>query len=436
MLFLFFSWVRRSGERCEAPPIGLAFGGAIFGIYMLIPGWAVLSDDLSAYVGDLYRYQLTSEEAGRIAFGGLVLFLGALAGWHLVPASFTTRLESSMNRVLRASPAMLFTLSALILAIAVVAFRVYTGGYGGLGSIRELSGAIRSGRDEMGSSTSFLQPFCGISSISFTIGVLLTRVQGYRVAGTLIAGSALLQSAAFASIQIGRVTTIAPLACSAIAWVSMRRKVFRLHRGIVAGIVAVPLGFSIIGQYVAPLLGRSEGSLSGDFLAAELAFPAVNVALVEDWEYRGWGLDLADGLWALVPQRLRAPGPASLSMRWTERMGAEVGEIPLDLASYGYLQAGIGGIALLGMLYGVAFRILEAGLLRRRNLAAVTTYGWVWFGFGFLSPIYGDPYHLTRRLFPLIAFLFLLILVSIVLPQGVGDEAAESRGDLAVPADS
>jgi hypothetical protein len=326
-----------------------------------------------------------------------------------------------LSRIVAASLEKSGIIGTLILAISVIGFRAYVSGYGGTDVMVEIAGAIRSGKDSINSSTSFLQPLGSFSSISFVIGVLLMTKPKKKLLGFALTIASAVQVVEYLSIQKGRISSIFPVVAAIVSLASQSssKQGKNLWMYIIGGTGLIAV-FSA-GQILTPILGRSETALSFEDTLAEFAFPMANGVYLKEWSYRGWGADFVDAVAAVLPQKLMLRPDGHLSARWTQFLGFENGEMPLDLVSYGWLQFGFIGVLLYGFLMGTIFATIETSLLSSRTLTSIAIYGWLWFGIGFLSPMYGDPYHATRRIFPVIIVSaiasFLLLIQRKVQPE-------------------
>jgi hypothetical protein len=97
--------------------------------------------------------------------------------------------------------------------------------------------------------------------------------------------------------------------------------------------------------------------------------------------------------------------------------------VPVDLTSFGYISAGIGGLAIVAAGYGLILRVAEEVFGERRSrLWSLLRAAWI-LVLG-SQVMYGSPYHFFLGAFTLIAGTGLLILASsrsvVVSPSGSG----------------
>jgi hypothetical protein len=164
-------------------------------------------------------------------------------------------------------------------------------------------------------------------------------------------------------------------------------------------------------------------AMVGDFVEApanalrlvvlEFSFPWVNLAnfialTPEPIPFR-WFVDIPIGLAYLLPKPLLGIQlPLTINQIYDSVIEAPV---PVDLASFGYVSAGVGGVLIVAVCYGLVLRIAEETFpYRASRIWCLMRAAWI-FQLG-AQVMYGSPYHFLLTAFTLLASTGLLFLVS------------------------
>lgn len=201
------------------------------------------------------------------------------------------------------------------------------------------------------------------------------------------------------------------------------------------GVVTVFLGVLLLyaGKYVLGVAQSIDapmgiGSLVS-FLALELAFPYLSLVnnLSTDVAYR-WFADfpLSVVYTVGVPFYVlivgSSPGnlPASIAkVNTVSILGtANLGEIPVDLVSLGYLSAGVFGVAVVSVLFGGALAFLERAFPKTAlGVPGVLRTAWIMFS-ATVCVLYSDPVNVLRDGLYIVAPTIMVPVIDLVLRSG------------------
>ncbi|AVR00348.1 hypothetical protein OBCHQ24_15500 [Oceanobacillus iheyensis] len=162
-----------------------------------------------------------------------------------------------------------------------------------------------------------------------------------------------------------------------------------------------------------------EDSNSGpvSMLAKELSFPFVSfVAQIDNYEFR-WFSDILVSPLFILPERIwqgifnidLVSGYNTLIVAGARKGEGASGSVPIDMLTFGHLQASILGVVVVGLLWGILLFVLERALNRVKiHSFHSIIYANVVLNVAVQSVFYGDPQHIISRNFSLIGGVLLL----------------------------
>lgn len=318
-------------------------------------------------------------------------------------------------------------LAWVLLLLGILSYWQYARAYGGFIALLNYSNLIRSGLfDVIGIDNpwSFLQRLGGLVFFSSFLFYALVIERQLKNRTQILNALGLVISLCFSLYVLyswlGRVAIIAYLAVFPLSYIYYRhfRGHFRIHR------MSVRLFFLILTIAIAlPLLSlwMTPGKSSRDifeFYARELSFPTVSfLSAIESDEFR-FCRDLLVAPLYVLPQRIWSGviGYDTASDINTVRIygyrkgeGGVTGGIPTDMVTFSYMQLGVVGVALMGILLGAALVWLEKLILQAptTGLRAVF-YAYCALMLSALTVLYADPQHIIRRNIHFIVGIFTL----------------------------
>lgn len=319
------------------------------------------------------------------------------------------------------------------LVLGVLTYWLYARPYGGFAGLLAYSGLIRAGRlNDIGISNplSFLQRFGGLgmfSTLMFAGRVLSAKSRQARILEWIGFGAAGSFSVYVLVSWQGRLALILFFAAILLGVWTYRRGlkprsvILALALTLSATIATVPL--------VTSLLTPGKRALSTiELFAREISFPAVSFsAALETPGIRGMQ-DLA--LWSLffLPERVwKTTWGFDTASTYVTRliMGAPKGEagvtgaVPVDFVTFGFLQAGVIGVAWWSFIWGLALGGLDRWLVGPR-LAGVWSFLYAYAGLfvAAMTALYSDPEHIIERnLHFIIGCVVIMLLKAIGNPQ-------------------
>jgi hypothetical protein len=158
-------------------------------------------------------------------------------------------------------------------------------------------------------------------------------------------------------------------------------------------------------------LYESPASIVG-MLVLEFSFPWVNIAnyiflTPEQISFR-WFQDVPLGFIYLLPKLLLGIQlPPPINVIYDEIIDAPV---PTDIVSFGYVSAGLAGVIVMGIVYGLALRYAEKIFSDKSSRISCLLRS-AWLLLLGSQVMYGSPYHFFLGAFSLIVGTSLLLLI-------------------------
>lgn len=316
----------------------------------------------------------------------------------------------------------------VFLFAGIFCYYLYTMAYGGFAEMLNYSALIRSGMfDAIGidNPLSFLKRFGGFaffSSLLFYALVLEDRPKGHL---RIICLLGLVTSIGFSLYVLyswlSRVAIAMYLSAFPLAYVYHRSHqshmiIFRLTPLV----LAIAIGLPFLSLWMTP--GKSSTSII-EFYARELSFPIISLfSAIENDRFRFF-FDLAVAPIYMLPSRIWSGvfGLDVVSNINTETIlgyvkgeGGVTGTIPVDMVTFGYMQMGAFGVAIIGFCIGAGLVWLEKLIqwMPGKGLRSVL-YAYSALMVSTLTVLYADPQHILYRNFHfIIGTLALATLVS------------------------
>jgi hypothetical protein len=390
-----------------------ASSAVYFICFVVLPIYLQL-DDMRGLRGGVWAWVLKRpfDDEGFV-YAGAIAFIGyacLLVGIHLAGGlphrnEGVGEARAGANVVMRGSREVLLVSLGIGFA-GLVCLVVYTLNIGGLGALILQAAAFR------GTNPPVVTPYAFLKTLSPLVmgGALLiyglrTRywLAGRRKRYGLVFVTFLVGSFAILFHQAGRF----PLAVFVFTFplaAIIRRDRLRLRVVLASALLVV--GLLLFGKQLFEATQSRESltsrweSVGEDarvgirMLMVEFAFPTITAAnamleVPSEVPFR-WFYDFPLAVEYLVPQRLFGIShPATVSMVNSTRF-ATVGTIPVDLVSLGYYSAGVPGVVLLLLAFGVLLAMLERALPPSADPVDCVLRA-VWILLVALRVMYGDP---------------------------------------------
>lgn len=355
-----------------------------------------------------------------ILLAGLLYSLAVLVYLN-TPASLLIRKTPRLGSI---SPTRLITIAVLLLVIGLVAIGIFTEQRGGLVIAVTEAAIFKTSEESLGSLafTIKLSPVATVSSFIFLHLCGEQRTRFGRFMFFALFTVALVVSLLGLYLLGGRVSLIFYILAFVLGELAYRQKRIRLIPSLLV------LSFFILPVI---LLGKSSLRLFSDdfswseiigdfvdspatiirFFVLEFAFPWVNVAnyialTPEQISFR-WFQDVPLGLIYLIPKLLLGIQlPPPINVIYDEVINAPV---PTDIVSFGYVSAGLAGVMIMGVIYGLALRFAESVFSDRSSrISCLLRAAWL-LVLG-SQVMYGSPYHFFLGAFSLIVGTSILLL--------------------------
>lgn len=166
----------------------------------------------------------------------------------------------------------------------------------------------------------------------------------------------------------------------------------------------IAIALPVLSLWITP--GKSSTSII-EFYARELSFPTGSIFSMIDIHNFRFFYDIVIAPIYMLPSKIWSGflGVVTATDINTEMIfgyrkgeGGVTGGIPTDFITFGYMQMGLIGVTIIGIVVGVGLVWLEQLLLRMpgRGLHSVL-YAYCVFMITILTVLYSDPYHIVQR---------------------------------------
>jgi hypothetical protein len=294
----------------------------------------------------------------------------------------------------------------------IFCYYLYTKAYGGFFGLLDYSALIRSAQFDMigiDNKWSFLGKLGSLvffSSFLFYSVLLEGRLKDcsrfiFLLGSTISVGFSLYVLYSWlARVQLIMYISVFPLAY--IYYKSRNRYSMAPKLSFIFLIIAIAL--PVLSLWMTP--GKASTSII-EFYARELSFPTVSIlSTIESHSFRFF-FDIVVAPIYVLPSKIWSGllGVVTANEINTEMIlgyrkgeGGVTGTIPVDFITFGYMQMGLIGVTIIGIVAGVGLVWLERLLLRipGRGLHSVL-YAYCVFMIGILTILYSDPVNIIQR---------------------------------------
>lgn len=298
------------------------------------------------------------------------------------------------------------------LFVGIFCYYLYARAYGGFFELLNYSNLIRSGMFdliEIDNPWSFLGRLGSLtffSSFLFYSIVLEGRLKG---CSRLIFLLGLAVSVGFSLYVLyswlARVAIVMYISVFPVAYVYYRsRNSYSMIIKLSLIFFTIAIALPVLSLWITP--GKASTSII-EFYAKELSFPAVSLfSTIDDTNFRFF-FDLFVAPLYMIPSKIWSGvfGLVTASDVNTEMIfgyrkgeGGVTGGVPTDFITFGYMQMGVIGVSLMGILMGGGLVWLERFInwMPGRGLRSVL-YTYCMFMISILTVLYADPYHIVQR---------------------------------------
>lgn len=328
---------------------------------------------------------------------------------------------------------------------SIFCYYLYAKPYGGFVGLLNYSGLIRSGMfDVIGINNpfSFMQRLGGLaffSSFLFYALVLEWRLKGYS---RFICLLGLTSSVGFSLYVLyswlGRIAIVMYISVFPLAYIYRQSlQSYRIVIKLSLLALAIAIGLPVLSLLMTP--GKASTSVI-EFYARELSFPAVSLfSAIENNHFRFF-FDLVVAPLYMLPSRVWSGvfGLVTASEINTEMIlgyrkgeGGVTGGVPVDMITFGYMQMGVAGVAIIGIIVGAGLVWLEKLILWMpwRGLRSVL-YAYCALMVSTLTVLYADPHHIIQRnIHFIIGTVALFVLISLKhVRSGSAQGSVENKG--------
>lgn len=308
----------------------------------------------------------------------------------------------------------------IMLFIAIYSYWLYTWAYGGFIELLNFSDAIRSGVFEIENKFSFLQRFGGFSFFSSYIFYALLIDKEYKLINSKKVFVGFLISFLFSLYVlyswVGRVSLVVYLATFVLG------RILYFHNSIsviIRKLIFLFLTLIFLMLFVDVLLGRSKGDLGIlGLYSKELSFPISNFYYIIDLSQYRWFKDIIVAPLYLLPSRIWSSllnVETASSFMTVLISGARkgeygvLGEIPVDIISFSFMQGSVIGIIIVGIIWGIILHVVQ-NIVNRipiKSIRCVINANLI-FNLGIITVLYGDPQHILVGNFSMISGIIML----------------------------
>lgn len=355
-----------------------------------------------------------------------ILAFSIYLGW-LLPGKFHSRCLPPTARSLQIKLSSMRVVSRLkisawvMLLCALAAQWLYADAYGGFLGALDYSARIRSAIFEINNRWSFLQPFTGLALIASFVffGLSLTR----RDRSWLGLMLSTLFSIYLLFSWLGRIGFLIYVASFYLGILLFRKS---NHLGILFKSTISLFAILVGAYYISAALNLKFTEGFFKYLATELSFPFGSFFghfLSSETVYR-WFVDIAiapvyllpTSIWNAWIENISAVN-TTLIMKAPKGVAGVTGGIPVDLLTFGFLQASGFGIIAVGIFFGFFLRVLEVLLNKvpHQGVQAVLQ-AYVALKIAVLGIYYSQPELIVKGNFALL-IAAIIITIFILMPQ-------------------
>ncbi|MCQ6526092.1 hypothetical protein [Bacillus mycoides] len=303
----------------------------------------------------------------------------------------------------------------LMLIIAVGTYWLYTKVYGGFIAYLDYANLIRSGVFNIQNPYSFFQRFGGFSFFSsFIFFALLIDKENKKMLSKKSLYIGLFLSLCFSFYVlyswVGRVSIVVYVSTFFLGYILYSYKsVFSLMRKILFFSISALLSLVLTDA----ILGRTDNKLGIiEFFTGELSFPFTTFSAVSTLSQYRWFTDIVVAPLYLLPSRIwavfldieTASSFNTFLISGARKGDSDVlGEIPVDILSFSFMQGNVLGVILVGLMWGSMLYILQRLIskIRVKSIRSIISANII-INVSIMSVLYGDPQHIIVRNFPII----------------------------------
>ncbi|MGG4307953.1 O-antigen polymerase [Bacillus anthracis] len=395
----------------------IIFNGVMPSILIIESGNNIYYSDMLNVIKDYSVYDVLLYYSQNI-----ILVISTVIGWMLINKNPKTLKQNIKNsKAVNSNYRIIKNIALLLLLLSIISYYLYSMVYGGFIGLLDNKEAIRSGitRD---SSFAFLQKFGAFSVFSTLLftGLLIEKV--YKKRDLVWFVTSFFFSIYYLYSLGGRVTFISFFVTLILGFTFYRNE-NRVTKGLIIKVILIGFGV-ILGIYFSTsFFARATVDLSiFNFFIQELSFPFASFLMVSN--YPGVFLFkhvlfaplyfLPSSIWAY-----KLGFDSASSFNTFLFMGAKKGEsgvtgsIPLDLLSFSWIEGGIIGTIVIGILFGLMLAILQKNINIIPNKGVRSfIFSYVAIQFAIMLVNYGDTLHIIQGEFSFIlGFAFLIFCI-------------------------
>ena len=302
---------------------------------------------------------------------------------------------------------------------------LYLWEYGGYATYMEYAGQIRSGASDFYNPFSFLMPFrdC-VPLASLFLFSLISRKRPYVLPMFIVAFSHALL---IYYSNRGRLGFVLFLVIFPLFYMVRRFRLKAINARLVAMCLLFVVLFLVLIVGLGNLLSRNTAEGVLQILAEETSFFFANfkVILDNDIDYRFFFDIITYPVYLLPSSIWRTFIPNTVSDLMTIMIdghkkgeGGVYGEAPIDAIGLSYFQLGIVGVvvcaAVWGILLALVFRMAKR--IRHRD-SSLMIHTYLVVSLALRSVLYCDTYNVVQRMFPLVVFVCIYIVLALLTPR-------------------
>ncbi|MFB4333463.1 MULTISPECIES: hypothetical protein [Bacillus] len=313
--------------------------------------------------------------------------------------------------------------SWLMLIFAVVTYWLYTKVYGGFIAYLDYANFIRSGVFNLQNPYSFLQRFGSLSFFSsFIFFALLIDKENKKILNRKLVYMGLLCSVCFSLYVlyswVGRVSIVVYISTFFLGYILyLNKSIFSFVRKIII-FSFITLCLLVLTDSILGRTGDNKGIV--EFFTGELSFPIATFYSVSMLSHYRWFIDIIVAPLYLLPSRIwsgffdieTASSFNTFLISGARKGESDVlGEIPVDIMSFSFMQGNILGVVIVGFMWGSALYILQR-LISKIPVKSIRSilYANIIINIAIMSTLYGDPQHIIVRNFHMIVGFIILSL--------------------------
>lgn len=349
----------------------------------------------------------------------IIMLISAFFGWLIIKkrSELIDAIEESVSMSLNYKT--IKNLSIIFLLSSIFLYYLYSRAYGGFIYLLEYTTAIRSGTMNINNSFSFLQKFGGFSIFSSLLfsGLVLEKEHLRRDVVWLV--FSILFSIYYLFSLGGRVSLISFVTVLILGYIFYRYQ-NKITLSLVIKTVLIVLGIILGLYYITYIFARGTSSLSiKDFFIQELSYPLASFKMVSNSTELFWFKHVILSPLYFLPQSIwgsRLGLDTASSYNTFLFTGARKGErgitgsVPLDLLSFSWLEGGVIGVVIIGLLFGLLLAILQKYINSISNKGVSSLiFSYVSVKFSVMIVNYGDTVHIIQGEFAFIIGFFILM---------------------------